>query len=111
MATKKATQKASAPELIWKISQLERETADGFVSTVHYTVDLKDDVYSAGAYGLIGLEKPETLIPYSELTEEMVVSWVLAQLGEEKVLEVKQALESSLNEQRQPTKAAGVPWA
>jgi len=95
----------------WKIAQLERETVDGFVYTAHYTVDAKDDTYSAGAYGSIGFERPEELIPFSELTEEQVIEWVKETLGEEKVAEIDQALLNQLEEQRNPSKAAGLPWA
>ena len=94
----------------WKIANLERETSDGYVYTAHYTVDVKDDVYSAGAYGSIGFERPEELIPFSELTEEQVVGWVKEALGSDKVFEIGQALLAQLNEQRNPTKAAGLPW-
>lgn len=101
-----------ATNYTWKIAQLERETADGYVYTAHYTVDAKDDVYSAGAYGSIGFERPEgELIPFSDLTEELVVGWVQEQLGEEKVSEVEAALQTQLDEQASPTKAAGLPWA
>ena len=98
----------------WRIAQLERETSDGYVFTAHYTVDAKSDdaVYSAGAYGSIGLERPETpLIPYSELTEDEVVGWVLQKIGDEKVLEIHAALDSQINQQRTPTTAQGLPWS
>jgi hypothetical protein len=96
----------------WNIAQMEREVEDGFVYTVHYTVDAKDDTYAAGAYGSIGLERPEDeMIPFSELTPEVVVGWLQDQLGAEKVAEVEAALQAQLDEQRQPTKAAGLPWA
>ena len=94
----------------WKIAQLERETADGFVFTAHYTVDSKDDTYSAGAYGSIGFERPDNLIPYADLTEADVVSWVQDALGADKVAEVEAALQNQIDQQRNPTKAAGVPW-
>jgi hypothetical protein len=95
----------------WKISQLERETLDGYVFTAHYVVDANDGTYNSGAYGSIGLERPEgDLIPYSELTEDVVVAWVLQKLGDEKVLEIHAALDNQIDEQRQPTKQAGVPW-
>ena len=71
----------------WSIAQLDRETADGFVFTVHYTVEASDETYKAGAYGSIGLERPETLTPYADLTEEVVVGWVKSQLTAEKVTE------------------------
>jgi len=50
------------------------------------------------------------MIPYSQLTPEVCVQWVKDQLGEEKVAEVEAALQSQLDEQRNPTKAAGCPW-
>jgi len=95
----------------WKIANLERETADGFVFTVHYTVSAEDDTYSAGAYGSIGLERPEELIPFDQLTEEIVVGWVKEKFGEEKVEEIEQALQSQLDEKHAPTRQSGVPWA
>lgn len=95
----------------WRIANLERQTADGYVYTAHYTVDAHDGTYSAGAYGSVNLERPETLIPYADLTEEKVIEWVKEALGSDKVLEIGQALLDRIEEQRQPTKAAGLPWA
>jgi hypothetical protein len=97
----------------WKIAQLERETSDGYVYTAHYTVDANDGTYSAGAYGSIGFQRPEEedLIPFADLTEKIVIGWVQDALGDEKVAEVEAALQGQLDEQRNPTKAAGVPWA
>ena len=95
----------------WNIANLERETADGYVYTAHYTVDAHDGTYSAGAYGSIGFERPENLIPYADLTKEQVVEWVKEALGSDKVLEIGQALLNQIDEQRNPTKAAGIPWA
>lgn len=94
----------------WKIANLERETQDGFVYNAHYTVNAEDGTYSAGAYGSIGLERPESLIPFDDLTEEIVVGWVKDKLGEEKVTEIETALQAQLDEKHAPTKAAGVPW-
>ena len=94
----------------WNIVNLERETSDGYVYTAHYTVDANDGTYSAGAYGSIGFERPETLIPYMDLTKEQVVEWVKEALGADKVLEIGQALLAQIEEQRNPTKSSGVPW-
>ena len=95
----------------WHIANLERETADGFVFTAHYTVDATDGVYRAGAYGSIGFERPDNLILFADLTKELVISWVKEALGgDEKVAEIEAALQAQLDEQHQPTKAAGVPW-
>ena len=95
----------------WKIAQLERETADGYVYLAHYTVDATDGTYKAGAYGSVGFERPETLVPFADLTEEQVVGWVKTAIGgDDKVAEVEAALQVQLDEQAAPTKATGKPW-
>jgi hypothetical protein len=96
----------------WAISQMDRYTSDGIVMTVHYTVNSNDGTYSAGAYGSVGLEAPEeNVIPYADLTPEIVIGWVQEKLGgDEKVAEIEAALQAQIDEQRSPSKAAGVPW-
>ena len=96
----------------WAIAQLERTTADGIVFTVHYTVAANDGTYASSAYGSIGLEQPEgDIIPYADLTPEIVIGWVQEKLGgAEKVAEIEAALQGQLDEQAAPTKAAGLPW-
>ena len=101
-----------ATTFTWKINTLERETNDGFVFTAHYTVDANDGTYSSGAYGSVGFERPENLIPYNQLQEDTVIGWVKEALGgDEKVAEIEAALQAQIDEQRSPSKAAGVPWA
>ena len=95
----------------WAIAQLERETTDGYVFTAHYTVAANNGVYSSSAYGSIGLERPEDeMIPFADLTEEIVINWVKDKFGEEKVAEIETALQAQLDEQHAPSKAQGVPW-
>ena len=100
-----------ATTFTWAIANLDRETADGFVFTAHYTVSAADDTYSAGAYGSIGFDRPDTLVPFADLTAEVVVGWVKDALTAEKVTQVEATLQGQLDEQRAPTKAAGLPWA
>ena len=96
----------------WDIAQLERETSDGYVFTAHYTVNSKDGTYSAGAYGSVGFERPETLVAYADLTKEVVIGWVKEAIGgADKVAEVEAALQAQLDEQKAPTKASGMPWS
>ena len=97
----------------WTVNTLERTIADGIVYVVHYNVNAADDTYCANAYGSIGLEAPaegDTVIPYANLTEEVVVGWVKAKLGEEQVTQMQDALQARLDEQRTPSKATGIPW-
>ena len=97
----------------WHVANMEHYTADGAVFTVHYTVGANDGTYSSSAYGSIGLEKPEpgNMIPYADLTEEIVVGWVKDHFGAEKVGEIEAALKQQLDQQHAPTTAPGLPWA
>ena len=100
-----------ATTFAWGINTLERETDDGFVFTAHYTVNANDGTYSSGAYGCVGFERPDNLIPYADLNQETVVGWVKEKLGgDEKVAEIEAALQVQIDEQRAPSKAKGVPW-
>jgi hypothetical protein len=102
-----------ATTFTWKIAQQERTTADGMVQTCHYTVDAKDEAYSAGAYGSVGLDPadPQNMVPFADLSEAQVVAWVQDKLGgTEKVTEIEHALQAQLDEQHAPTRASGLPW-
>ena len=101
-----------ATTTVWSIKTLERETSDGFVYAAHYNVSAKDGTYSAGGYGSIDFERPETLIPYDDLTEEIVIGWVKEKIGgDEKVAEIEAALQLQLDEKHAPSKASGKPWS
>ena len=92
----------------WGVAQMERHTADGIVFTVHYTVAANDGTYSSSAYGSIGLEQPEgDVVPYADLTPELVIGWVQEKLNVE---EIEAALQAQIDQQRTPTTAQGVPW-
>jgi len=97
----------------WKIAQLERQLSDGVVFILHYTIEAFDGTYRASAYGSLGLEAPEEdeAIPFADLTEEIVVGWLLDKFGEEKVAEIGAALQAQIDEQATPTKGTGLPWA
>ena len=94
----------------WRIANLERETADGFVFTAHYIVSAKDGAYTAGAYGSVSFERPISLVPYSSLTETQVLEWVKQKLGDDAIDNMKNVLIAQLNEQRKPSKETGTPW-
>jgi len=99
--------------ITWSVSELERHTADGIVYTAHYRVDAADGTYASGAYGSISFEAPEDpseVIPFADLTEEIVVGWVKDVLTAEKVESIEQALEAQITEQHTPTTAKGTPW-
>ena len=98
----------------WGIAQLERHTADGVVYICHYTINAADGTYGSSAYGSVGLEQPDpdNIIPFADLTPELVIGWTKEKLGgDEKVAEIEAALQAQLDEQHAPTKAQGLPWS
>ena len=103
----------------WQVNTLERELADGYVNKVIFRVNGEDGTYNFRATGEVNLPKPNTLIPYADLTEEVVLGWVKAKLNENKdedgntidqVANIEAAVENGVNIQKTPTHGTGKPW-
>jgi len=93
----------------WKIANMERHLEDGIVYTIHWTASLQDEGLTASSYGSVGLQAPEEdIIPYENLTEEIVVEWIKAAL---EVESIETALEAQIQLQREPVSASGIPWS
>jgi hypothetical protein len=96
----------------FKINALDRDTADGFVTIAHWTASQVDGDFTASTYSTQSFVKEDgvNLIPYADLTEEIVVGWVKAALGEEAVAAIDTSLAANIAEQKAPSKATGTPW-
>ena len=96
---------------IWEVNTLERELADGYVKKVIYRVKGMDgSEEKLRATGEVELEKPETLIPYKDLTESKVLEWVKAKLGTDEVALIEKNLEDQIALINTPVTATGKPW-
>lgn len=112
----------------WAVSNLDRETATGKVTNVHYTVSATDGTYNASAYGSVGVNG-DISVPYGDLTEEICIGWVQNALAEnlpaedadgnpvtfdsrrsQVVSQVEEQLGNQIKEQIAPTRATGTPW-
>ena len=93
--------------ITWKISQLDRQTSDGLVTTAHWRVDAVDGEYSAGSYGTVGFERGDTFTAYDSLTEAQVIAWVKDKL---EVADIEASLAAQIAAQKAPVTATGVPW-
>lgn len=91
----------------WSITNLDRNTADGFVTTAHWTAIAVDGEHSASAYATVSWAEGTPAIPYASLTEATVLNWVWESVD-------KEATEASLAAQiallKNPVKATGTPW-
>jgi len=97
----------------WEVNTLKRELADGYVCGVIYRVNGTDGTYNFRATGEIQLDRPETLIPYMDLTEETVIGWVKAKIDASEgtsVAEIEKAIEDNITAQKTPVYGAGTPW-
>ena len=94
----------------WEVNTLQRELADGYVNKVIYRVNGTDGTYSTRATGEVDLEKPDTLIPYKDLTAETVIGWVKAKLGADQVASIEKAIDDNITLQKTPTHGVGTPW-
>jgi hypothetical protein len=95
-------------EYYWNVIQMDRLTSDGFVVTVHYTVNAVDGDYSASTYGTVGYtQEGKIYIPYADLTETEVVGWVQESLGKDTV---EARLAAQIEAEKNPVQESGVPW-
>ncbi len=92
----------------WTISQLDRNTADGFVTTAHWTATAVDGEHTASVYATVSWAEGTPAIPYANLTEATVLNWVWESVD-------KASTEASLSAQiallKAPVKASGTPWS
>ena len=93
--------------ITWKISTLDRDVATGFVTTAHWTATAVDGEHSASAYATVSWPEGTPAIPYANLTEATVLTWVWESVD-------KDATEASLAAQiellKNPVTATGTPW-
>jgi len=93
--------------ITWNISQLDRQTSDGFVTTAHWQANATDGDYSASVISTCSWSEGTATIPYADLTKDAVLAWVWESVD-------KDAVEASLNAQielqKNPVTATGVPW-
>lgn len=98
-------------ETTWIVAQLERNLPDNGVVVAHWRVSAVDGEYSASAYGTAGfMPDPSSpdFIPYADLTEADVLGWVWASVDKD---ETEANLTAQIDAQKNPTTAAGTPWA
>lgn len=95
----------------WKISQLDRKTADGFVATAHWIcsgVEVSgSEEFSGSVYASCSFEG-ELSVPYEQLTEATVLSWVWSKVDKEAT---EATVAAQIEAQKNPVQASGLPWS
>jgi hypothetical protein len=95
----------------WSISQMDRNAANGGVTTAHWNVSAVDGDYSASAYGTAGFTPDASapdFVPYANLTEAEVLAWVWASGVDKDAAEA--SLAQQIAAQKNPVTLNGLPW-
>jgi len=92
----------------WKITQTDYLTADGFISTAHWTCTAVDGDYTASIYSTASWQAGTPVIPYSSVTEAEVLNWVWETVDKQAT---EDALAVNIALQKNPVTATGTPWS
>jgi len=95
-------------EITWNIAQLDRKTADGFVTTAHWQATAVDGEHSASIYNTCSWSDGTPTVAYDQLTQETVLGWIWANGVDKDATEA--SLASQIEAQKNPVSATGVPW-
>jgi hypothetical protein len=92
----------------WTITQLDRQTSDGFVTTAHWQANAVDGDYSASTYSTSSWADGTPTTPYANLTQATVLGWIWTNGVDKEAVEA--SLQAQIDAQKNPVSATGVPW-
>lgn len=106
----------------WNVVQMdcypEKDGTADVVFTVHWTLTGTEtegeNTYTGSVYGSVGipLDGDAPFTPYAELTQEQVIGWVKAALGDETVAAHEAAVAGQIAEAKTPSVVnPPLPWA
>ena len=94
--------------ITWTITQCDRLTADGFITTAHWTASAVDGDFTASVYATCSFAEGVAATPYADVTEAQVLGWCWANGVDKDATEA--ALAQSITDQKAPKMTTGVPW-
>lgn len=107
-------------QINWTIRQLERHIVNGIVTRIYWKCEVVDGMFSAAAQDVITIcddlstvdTNAETFIQFQNLTEETLVEWVKAQIGEQEVTDIVSGLTYNIDIQKDYATnfVYGLPW-
>ena len=93
----------------WTISQLDRNTSNGFVTTAHWQATAVDGEHTASIYSTASWADGTVNTPYADLTQATVLGWVWANGVDKQATE--DALAAQIALQKNPVQLSGTPWS
>lgn len=98
--------------ITWRITDTEWNKETGAITIAHWRVTATDGEHTADSYGSQAIESdPEAkgFIPLEQVTEDDVIAWVKAALGDAEEREA--GLRRNIEKQQTPETEVGLPWA
>jgi len=104
-------------ETKWKIAQTKSYPDTGGIFEVVTILSVTKEEFSDRKIIMSQFNvdpNAENFIPYNELTEETVITWVFSDLGEEEmnkmIAELESAIDKRIYEKENPPFIQGLPW-
>lgn len=94
--------------ITWSISNLDRQTSDGFVTTAHWVCSGVDGDAHASVYATASWPAGHVTTPYASLTQDQVLGWVWQQIDK---AATEAAVTAQLNKLKSPPVSHGTPWS
>jgi len=95
--------------ITWIITQTNYETANGFITTAHWTATAVDGNYTASIWSTCSWQPGTPTIPYASVTMQEVLDWCYASGVDKDATEAALAQQIAL--QKNPVTATGTPWS
>jgi len=95
--------------ITWIITQTNYETANGFITTAHWTATAVDEGYTASIWSTCSWQPGTPTIPYASVTMQEVLDWCYASGVDKDATEA--ALAQQIELQKNPVTATGTPWS
>ena len=92
----------------WTITQTNYETANGFITTAHWTATAVDEGYTASIWSTCSWQAGTPTIPYANVTMDEVLDWCYASGVDKDATEA--ALAQNIALQKNPVTSSGTPW-
>jgi hypothetical protein len=89
------------------INNLDRNTDGDVITVIHWTATKEDGDFVASVYNTQSVEVGDTVIPFAEVTEELVKTWLTEKLDMESL---EAALDAQIEAQKAPKVLSGLPW-
>ena len=94
----------------WKVKNLNRELIDGYVFSADWMFFASVEDHTRSISGSTKFDRGDDMIPYEELTEDLIIEWIRYQVGNQHIDSMKRALSSEIMKMYAPESDSGTPW-